>query len=114
MPRNPDGTINQSLLPSIGNGHLATTLYTDAIFIDGLYNGKLGTLRQASFLKKMLTHVLFPLGDSHRAKVPAIFAAEFEIEGCKTSQQVKTYRIETKRGTILFLSNVKLQRVYKI
>ena len=103
LPRNPDGTINQSLLPSIGNGHLATTLYTDAIFIDGLYNGKLGTLRQASFIKKMLTHVFFfSLGDSHRAKVPAIFAAEFDIEGCETSQQVKTYRIETKRGTILF------------
>ena len=46
----------------------------------------------------------FSLGDSHRAKVPAIFAAEFDIEGCETSQQVKTYRIETKRGTILFFS----------
>ena len=46
----------------------------------------------------------FSLGDSHRAKVPAIFAAEFEIEGCEKSQQVKTYRIETKRGTFHLLS----------
>ena len=55
----------------------------------------------------------FSLGDSHRAKVPAIFAAEFEIEGCETSKQVKTYRIETKRGTfhLLSVSNRKVTSV---
>lgn len=42
LPRNEDGTVNQRLLASLGNGHLATTVLTDSIFVDGLYNGKLG------------------------------------------------------------------------
>ena len=42
LPTLEDGSINERLLASIGNGHIATTVLTDSIFMDGLYNGKLG------------------------------------------------------------------------
>ena len=38
------------------------------------------------------------LGDSHRARIPSIFAAEFSIGGCEPEEMIKTYRLETKRG----------------
>ena len=37
-------------------------------------------------------------GDSHRARIPSIFAAEFSIGGCAPEEMIKTYRLETKRG----------------
>ena len=38
------------------------------------------------------------LGDSHRARIPSIFAAEFSIGGCAPEEMIKTYRLETNRG----------------
>jgi hypothetical protein len=35
----------------VGNGHLSTTVFTDTVFINGLYNGE--------------------RGESHRARVPS-------------------------------------------
>ena len=31
-------------MASVGNGHLATNLYSDTIFMNGLYNGELGKI----------------------------------------------------------------------
>lgn len=44
---------DQRLMPSIGNGHVATVIRGDAVFMNGLYNGHNIT--------------------SHRAKMPAVF-----------------------------------------
>lgn len=38
-------------MPSIGNGQLATGVYTDTVYMNGLYNGE--------------------LGESHRARIPS-------------------------------------------
>ncbi len=32
--------LDQDFLPYVGNGHLATTIFGDSIFMNGLYNGK--------------------------------------------------------------------------
>ena len=39
-------------MASVGNGHLATTVLTDTIFLNGVYSGRLGTVvahSEASF-----------------------------------------------------------------
>ena len=98
LPLNSDGSINTRLLPYVGNGHLATTLFSDSIFVNGLYNGKLGILRQKIFIKFMIFDFSNISGDSHRARIPSIFAAEFSIGGCAPEEMIKTYRLETNRG----------------
>lgn len=30
-------------MASVGNGHLATTVYSDTVYVNGLYNGPTGT-----------------------------------------------------------------------
>ena len=102
-------TLDENKLPSIGNGHLATTVLTPSIYIDGLYNGRAGK----SFLLDLLISYLVQyidsniqyslLGASHRARIQAIFAADFDIDGCSAEQMDRTYRMETSRGWILDL-----------
>ncbi|CAM4963855.1 unnamed protein product [Rotaria socialis] len=48
------------LLPYIGNGHLATVVYSDFIYMNGLYNGENGT--------------------SHRARIPSTLNWKFKIK----------------------------------
>lgn len=38
-------------MPSIGNGHIATNIFSDTVYLNGLYNGR--------------------KGESHRARIPA-------------------------------------------
>jgi len=35
---------NPKLFPSVGNGHLATTVYRDAVFVNGIYSGETGAI----------------------------------------------------------------------
>ena len=103
LPLNSDGSINTRLMPYVGNGHLATTIFSDSIFVNGLYNGKLGKRDEETifFFHKIFDLLFFSntiLGDSHRARIPSIFAAEFSIGGCAPEEMIKTYRLETKRG----------------
>ena len=39
---------NPKYMPSVGNGHLAYTVYRDAVFVNGVYNGELGTCVDSS------------------------------------------------------------------
>ena len=55
----------------------------------------------SSFIKFMIfyiSQISTILGDSHRARISSIFAAEFSIGGCAPEEMIKTYRLETKRG----------------
>ena len=57
--------------------------------------------RQVFFFHKIHDILFFSntiLGDSHRARIPSIFAAEFSIGGCAPEEMIKTYRLETNRG----------------
>ena len=76
LPLNPDGSVNERLLPSVGNGHIATNVFTDTLFVNGVYTGR--------------------LGESHRARIQSLYASEWEVEGCADPQ--RTYRLDTRQG----------------
>ncbi|CAF4972350.1 unnamed protein product [Rotaria sp. Silwood1] len=58
LPTN-GSSLDFRLLPYIGNGHIATVVYSDVIYMNGLYNGENGT--------------------SHRAHIPSALNWEFKI-----------------------------------
>ncbi|CAF5207064.1 unnamed protein product, partial [Rotaria magnacalcarata] len=59
LPRNGP-FLDFRLLPYIGNGHVATVVYSDFIYMNGLYNGENGT--------------------SHRARIPSTLNWKFKIK----------------------------------
>lgn len=65
---------DQRLMPSIGNGHVATVIRGDAVFMNGLYNGHNIT--------------------SHRAKMPAVFIRNVTT----SSQQRQRYTLDLAAG----------------
>lgn len=54
-------------MPSIGNGHVATVIRGDAVFMNGLYNGHNIT--------------------SHRAKMPAVFIRNVVLNSSSVQKQ---------------------------
>lgn len=68
--------IEPKLMPYVGNGHLASTIFNNAIFLNGLYNGQ--------------------RGESHRARLPNFHNFSFISPAGKfTSQQ---YILDLKNG----------------
>ena len=43
-----NGTLENKLLPYVGNGHLASTIFDKSVFLNGLYNGKHGESHRAN------------------------------------------------------------------
>ncbi|CAG0920549.1 unnamed protein product [Notodromas monacha] len=68
---------NTRFLPTLGNGHLATVVNTDVIYVNGLYNGA--------------------RGDSHRAKVASLHRAQVELVGAGELIDI-TFSLDTRRG----------------
>lgn len=64
-------------MPSVGNGQLATIVYTETVFMNGLYNGL--------------------LGESHRARIPS----QVNIRMTNIANQSATdhrFILDTERG----------------
>ena len=78
MARHDNGTINEKLLRSVGNGHIATNVFGDTVFVDGVYNGR--------------------LGESHRARLRARHASDFEVVGCTGQQEERLYILNMESG----------------
>ena len=58
LPLNVDGTLNDRLLPSVGNGHIATNVWTDTLFLNGVYNGYKGdSYRENLFLTELCSNI---------------------------------------------------------
>lgn len=55
-----DKTIDYRRMASVGNGHLATVVYNDSVFLNGLYNGRLGESRRARIPAEINVRVNFP------------------------------------------------------
>ncbi|CAL8123676.1 unnamed protein product [Orchesella dallaii] len=51
LPVDENGNFLPRYMASVGNGHVATTVYTDTVYMNGLYNGE--------------------RGESHRARIPS-------------------------------------------
>jgi hypothetical protein len=83
LPLLKDGTLNKRLMPYLGNGHLASTVFDDAIYVNGVYNGERGV--------------------SHRARVPNMH--DFDIKPSNTSLERKFIN---KNYTMDFLHGISL------
>lgn len=60
IPMMPDKrTINTRYMPTLGNGYIGTTVYSDSIFLNGLYSGE--------------------GAESHRAEIPAILMTRVNL-----------------------------------
>lgn len=77
LPVNPStSNIEPKLMPYVGNGHIASTIFNNAIFMNGLYNGQ--------------------RGESHRARLPNVHNFSFiSPAGNFTRQQ---YVLDLKNG----------------
>lgn len=72
-------------MPSIGNGHIATNIFSDTVYMNGLYNGR--------------------KGESHRARIPAF--ANIRLNSTLTPHPYKPeYSLDTKDGVF----KVKVER----
>lgn len=64
-------------MPSVGNGQLATVIYTDTIYMNGLYNGG--------------------LGESHRARIPSQINIRMNL-GVNLKADQRRYILDTEKG----------------
>ena len=78
LPQLAGNSLNVRLLPSVGNGHLATNVWSDSIYVNGVYNGR--------------------LGNSSRARIQSMHASDFYVTGCDDPERL--YRLDTRQGTV--------------
>lgn len=85
-----NGSIDFKLMPYVGNGHLASTIFNNAVFLNGLYNGQ--------------------AGESHRARVPNIHNFSFvsSAGGYILNQYVIDFRNGLHFSLLILNSNLKI------
>lgn len=67
LPTLPDGrTINLRYMPTLGNGYIGTTVYSDAIHLNGLYNGVGSASHRARIPAMIMTRVGLTTPDFER------------------------------------------------
>lgn len=70
---------NYDVIPTLSNGHLGFVMYSDALHMNGLYNGK--------------------TGDSHRARIPNYGRVQFEFCGVfSNGDNTCRYALDMRRG----------------
>ena len=67
-------------MASVGNGHLATIVYSETVYMNGLYNGE--------------------RGESHRARIPSRINVSMELSKNEISQQ--RFVLDTQQGAAKF------------
>ena len=65
---------NSLLMPTVGNGHLATVVFRDRIFMNGLYNGE--------------------GNKSHRAAIPALNLIKLKLQADSISEMYSLHCIQ--------------------
>lgn len=84
LSRFPD---DDRFAPPIGNGYLATNVFSDAIYVDGIFNG----YRE----------------DSHRARIPS--TASIRVTSGAISE---VYRLDMRNGMYLQENQIFLHKIY--
>jgi hypothetical protein len=79
LPFSSQNKLNDKLMTYVGNGHLASTIFDKAIYLNGVYNGKRGV--------------------SHRARVPNIHY--FFFNGSNAPFNDKKYELNMLDGRFL-------------
>ncbi|XP_032795803.2 protein-glucosylgalactosylhydroxylysine glucosidase [Daphnia magna] len=72
--------IDELEMPSIGNGQLATGVYTDTVYMNGLYNGE--------------------LGESHRARIPSQINIRMSV-GANQTVTDQRFILDTEKGMFI-------------
>ncbi|XP_072019698.1 protein-glucosylgalactosylhydroxylysine glucosidase-like [Amphiura filiformis] len=82
--------VDTRYMPVVGNGHLATTIYSNAIYVNGLYNGRLGT--------------------SHRARIPSYNAIRVDFRNnADKVDATRSYQLQAGNG--LWISTLETPEV---
>ncbi|XP_077992790.1 protein-glucosylgalactosylhydroxylysine glucosidase-like [Glandiceps talaboti] len=78
LPMNDDNDIDLNYMASVGNGHLCTTIYSDTVYVNGLYNDKLGV--------------------SHRARIPSKNAIRVSFDTDIEEDVTRRYFLDVEQG----------------
>ena len=78
MAHHPNGTLDEKLLPSVGNGRVATNVFSADAFVNGVYSGR--------------------LGESHRARLRPRHSSDFAVQGCSEAEEGRQYLLDMYRG----------------
>jgi hypothetical protein len=63
-------------MPYVGNGHVATVIFSDFIYMNGIYNGQNGLSLLRLFSIKICVS---KTGTSHRARIPSTLNWQFRM-----------------------------------
>ncbi|XP_077992893.1 protein-glucosylgalactosylhydroxylysine glucosidase-like [Glandiceps talaboti] len=78
LPLLRNGEIDTRYMPSVGNGHIATVIYSNSTYINGVYNGKEGF--------------------SHRARLPSKNAIRVHFDEDVERELSRRYRLNVRNG----------------
>jgi hypothetical protein len=65
-------SVSGNFMPSVANGFIGTVIYSDAIHVSGVFNGKAN-------LKQTPIHSVFLYEHTHRARLPSTCALGFKV-----------------------------------
>lgn len=89
-------------MPSIGNGHIATNIFSDTVYMNGLYNGRGGYSHRARIpswanirLNSTLTH--YPYSPIYSLDTKeAVFKVRVDRERSVVTQRIYAHRFYTR------------------
>jgi hypothetical protein len=93
LPVDEDNKIEYKVMPYVGNGHLASTIFDNKVYVNGLYNGK--------------------GGESHRARLPNIHNFTILSSDPFGFENIQ-FVLNLNEGNILFLISKKYQSNFLI
>ncbi|XP_077863843.1 protein-glucosylgalactosylhydroxylysine glucosidase-like [Saccoglossus kowalevskii] len=78
LPLLDNGEIDSRYMATVGNGHAATTVYSDTVYVNGIYNGV--------------------MGDSHRARIPSQNSIRVKFSEDIEAQIKRKYTLDVGKG----------------
>lgn len=103
MPVDENGDFLARQVASVGNGHVATTIYTDTVYMNGFYNGERGESHRAripsgSNIRVKLDEGVTPATQSFALDVEkGVFFERFTLENdVSVEQRIFAHRFFTK------------------
>ncbi|CAH3016355.1 unnamed protein product [Porites evermanni] len=79
---------NRTLMPSVANGYVGTVIYSDAVHVSGVYNGK-------AYPKKKPIYPVYFYQHTHRARIPSTASIDFSLSGI---QGKTSYALDVLEG----------------
>lgn len=79
---------NGTIMPSVANGYIGTVIYSDAVHVSGVFNGK-------AYPKKKPVYPVYFYQHAHRARIPSTVAIDFRVAGI---QGKTSYALDVLEG----------------